>query len=97
MASGLASFARSSTSSVLLWYASQRLVILSRTGLSPAMAALSRDVPLGLFQLKAPATPARRPVWAVPISLAATDGIDVSFFSYGYLDVSVPRVRFLQL
>ena len=28
-----------------------------------------------------------------PLSLAATDGIDVSFFSCGYLDVSVPRVR----
>ena len=41
-----------------------------------------------------PATPARRPVWAIPISLAATDGIEVSLFSYGYLDVSVPRVRF---
>ena len=31
-------------------------------------------------------------VWAVPISLAATFGIDLSFFSSGYLDVSVPRV-----
>ena len=40
----------------------------------------------------ASATPGRTPVWAVPLSLAATDGIDVSFFSCGYLDVSVPRV-----
>ena len=31
-------------------------------------------------------------VWAPPVSLAATSGIDVSFFSSGYLDVSVPRV-----
>ena len=31
-------------------------------------------------------------VWALPISLAATLRIDVSFFSSGYLDVSVPRV-----
>ena len=31
-------------------------------------------------------------VWALPISLAATFGIDLSFFSSGYLDVSVPRV-----
>ena len=31
--------------------------------------------------------------WAVPGSLAATDGISVDFFSSGYLDVSVPRVR----
>ena len=29
-----------------------------------------------------------------PLSLAATDGIDVSFFSSRYLDVSVPWVRF---
>src|SRR5947207_2205737 len=40
----------------------------------------------------ASATPGRIPVWAVPLSLAATDGIDVSLFSCGYLDVSVPRV-----
>ena len=31
-------------------------------------------------------------VWAPPISLAATLGITVVFFSSGYLDVSVPRV-----
>ena len=37
---------------------------------------------------------ARIPVWALPLSLAATDGIDVSFSSSGYLDVSVPRVPF---
>ena len=35
---------------------------------------------------------ARIPVWAPPRSLAATWGIDVSFFSSGYLDVSVHRV-----
>ena len=32
-------------------------------------------------------------VWAVPLSLAATDGITIVFFSWGYLDVSVPPVR----
>ena len=35
---------------------------------------------------------ARTMVWALPVSLAATPGIDVSFFSSGYLDVSVHRV-----
>ena len=40
---------------------------------------------------------ARIPVWALPISLAATFGIDVSFSSSGYLDVSVHRVPFLKL
>ena len=39
-------------------------------------------------------TPLRRVVWAIPISLAATDGIEVSLSSSGYLDVSVPQVRF---
>ena len=32
--------------------------------------------------------------WAVPRSLATTNGISVDFFSSGYLDVSVLRVRF---
>ena len=31
-------------------------------------------------------------VWATPVSLAATRGIDCSFFSSAYLDVSVQRV-----
>ena len=35
---------------------------------------------------------ARIAVWALPRSLAATYGIDVSFSSSGYLDVSVHRV-----
>ena len=37
---------------------------------------------------------ARTPVWPLSISLAATLEIDVSFFSSGYLDVSVHRVPF---
>ena len=32
-------------------------------------------------------------VWANPRSLATTNGITFVFFSYGYLDVSVPHVR----
>jgi hypothetical protein len=35
-------------------------------------------------------------VWALPLSLAATDGVSVDFFSYRYLDVSVPCVRFIR-
>ena len=31
-------------------------------------------------------------VWPLSLSLAATEEIDLSFSSYGYLDVSVPRV-----
>ena len=40
---------------------------------------------------------ARTLVWALPLSLAATHRIDVSFSSSGYLDVSVHRVPFLKL
>ena len=40
---------------------------------------------------------ARIPVWALPFSLAATHRIDFSFFSSGYLDVSVHRVPLLTL
>ena len=48
----------------------------------------------------APATPGRQrahartrgPVWAGPLSLAATRGVSVDFPSSGYLDVSVPPV-----
>ena len=36
-------------------------------------------------------------VWAVPLSLAATDGITIVFSSWGYLDVSVPPVRLMHL
>ena len=38
------------------------------------------------------ATPIRRSVWAIPLSLAATYGVSFDFLSSGYLDVSVPRV-----
>ena len=37
------------------------------------------------------------PVWPLPRSLATTCGISVDFFSFGYLDVSVPRVPHLHL
>ena len=36
-------------------------------------------------------------VWAIPVSLAATQGISIDFFSSGYLDVSVHQVPFLTL
>ena len=48
-----------------------------------------------LFRLcERSSTPHRSAVWALPLSLAATQGIDVSFSSSGYLDVSVHRVTF---
>ena len=47
---------------------------------------------LGKSILRSEPRGARTPVWALPVSLAATPGIDVSFSSSGYLDVSVHRV-----
>ena len=58
---------------------------ISCTGLSPTMATLSR-----VFHYRNPYH-----VQAFPRSLATTYGISVDFFSSGYLDVSVCRVRFL--
>ena len=70
---------------------------VSHTGLSPSVVGLSRP-----FCCRRFCNPSRRPqprdesrFGLFPLSLAATDGIDVSFFSSGYLDVSVPRVRSL--
>ena len=77
-----------------------RLVIpVSLTGLLPSLVPLSNGVQLQELSITQVLTPiVRRPsVWALPISLAATLGIDVSFSSSGYLDVSVHRVPFVTL
>ena len=67
--------------------------LLSRTGLSPSSAGFPKTVLLGYLQIpRSIPQCARTLVWALPVSLAATPGIDVSFFSSGYLDVSVHRV-----
>jgi hypothetical protein len=93
-------FARSSTSSVLLWRAHVNGDLFrSHTGLSPSVVGLSRPLCWERF-----CNPSVHPqprdesrFGLVPRSLAATDGIDVSFCSSRYLDVSVPWVRFLNL
>ena len=77
-----------------------RLVIpVSLTGLLPSLVPFSNDVQLQELSITQVQTPiVRRPsVWALPISLAATLGIDVSFSSSGYLDVSVHRVPSITL
>ena len=76
----------------------RRHVSLTRTGLSPAVARLSRRFRFpGTSARRRPYNPGTRvatpPVWAPPRSLAATGGIVFTFYSCGYLDVSVPRVR----
>lgn len=53
------------------------------TGLSPSLARLSSRFQLSQIRY-----------WPVPRSLAATNGVSVDVLSSGYLDVSVPRVRF---
>ena len=57
----------------------------------------SRSARLPESGLRSEPRNARIPVWPLPRSLAATCGIDVSFSSSGYLDVSVHRVPFLTL
>ena len=66
----------------------------SLTGLSPSLELLSRSFRSVIVRSRSPSTPCvRRPtVWPLPSSLATTKGIDFSFFSSGYLDVSLPRV-----
>ncbi len=54
-----------------------------RTGLSPTLANLSRLVHFTHISH-----------WPGPRSLATTNGVSVDVLSFGYLDVSVPRVRF---
>ena len=62
------------------------LVLFTDTGLSPAMANLSR-----LFSLF------KQGHWPGPRSLATTNGVSVDVLSSGYLDVSVRRVRLADL
>ena len=70
--------------------------LASDTGLSPSLAGCSKAVLLPLLNPLCSPQPrgARTTVWALSISLAATLEIEVSFFSSGYLDVSVPPVPF---
>ena len=66
----------------------------SLTRLLRSLALLSNSVQLTISSVYAGPQPlgACSKVWAIPTSLAATMGIDFSFSSSGYLDVSVPRV-----
>ena len=79
---------------MVLW-STVKGVLVSLTGLLPSMVGLSKPLQLQVNLLATvSATPIEEPlsVWALPISLAATKGIEFSFSSSGYLDVSVPLV-----
>src|SRR5579872_4107349 len=65
---------------------SRTFVLFTRTGLSPTMAVLSRT-----FRFL------NEGHWPSPLSLATTNGVSIDVLSYGYLDVSVPRVCFFNL
>ena len=96
MADGAAGFGQGSSDPALLRVPA-RLERVLGTGLSPPAARLPRRVPLrALLPRRRPFNPGRAstpPVWAGPLSLAATRGVTVVFLSSGYLDVSVRRVR----
>ena len=66
----------------------------SPTRLSLSLVRLSNRFGSLPFSSRLPATPlVRRPaVWPLSSSLATTKAIEFSFFSSGYLDVSLPRV-----
>ena len=66
----------------------------SPTRLSLSLAGFPKTIRLNLLNAKCGPNPSELGslVWALSLSLAATQEIDVSFSSFGYLDVSVPRV-----
>ena len=77
------------------WYSGYRLVSSSfMYGAFTLSGRLSQNHSIKLAEsiMRSEPQDARILVWPLPISLAATLRIDVSFFSSGYLDVSVPRV-----
>ena len=77
------------------WYSGYRLVSSSfMYGAFTLFGRLSQNLSIKLAEsiMRSEPQDARILVWPLSISLAATLEIDVSFFSSGYLDVSVPRV-----
>ena len=77
------------------WYSGYRHVSSSfMYGAFTLFGRLSQNLSIKLTESIPRSEPrhARTPVWPLSISLAATLGIDVSFSSSGYLDVSVHRV-----
>ena len=74
----------------------QDLYRLTCTGLSPSMIVLSKTFQFfvqSMSQSYNPKFAVTNLVWANSVSLAATQEITIVFFSSGYLDVSVLRVR----
>ena len=72
------------------------LLPISPTRLSRSLDGFPKTIRLSVKVSRCGPQPrsACTPVWALPRSLAATQGIDFSFSSSGYLDVSVHRLTF---
>ena len=71
------------------------ITLFTFTGLSPSMVLLSSRFQFIKHQISWSYNPIyaeTQIVWAIPLSLATTNGITIVFFSSGYLDVSVLRV-----
>ena len=70
------------------------LLSRSPTRLSLSLVVLSNTFGSAIVGYRSPSTPVvrRPPVWPLSSSLATTKEIEFSFFSSGYLDVSLPRV-----
>ena len=66
----------------------------SPTRLSLSLVPLSNGFGSVILGSRMPSTPVvrRPPIWPLSSSLATTKEIEFSFFSSGYLDVSLPRV-----
>ena len=64
------------------------------------MVRLSNHVPISKIYILLsynPCLAGQEQVWAPSLSLATTQEITVVFFSYGYLDVSVPHVCYVNI
>ena len=98
MGGGPPDFPQGSTCLVVLWILPAAYGFRLR-GFHPLRLAFPKPFAYPIRSLYAVRNPSMHARWfrALPISLAATPGIDVSFSSSGYLDVSVPRVPLIHL
>ena len=75
------------------------ITFFTYTGLSPSTVPFSKGfqfIKHSILWSYNPKIAVTTLVWATPRSLATTSGITIVFFSSGYLDVSVLRVRLLK-
>ena len=95
MGGGPPCFLQGSTCLTVLWYRLVRYHLRVR-GFHPLRQAFPKPFCFAITELMTARNPVMPgiTVWALPCSLAATWGIDLSFFSSRYLDVSVPGLTF---